>query len=143
MGIRVDRQAAGDGRAGWFQPSRLLTAADEGERHATWLELFFDLVFVVAITELSHQLVVDHSAGAFLRFAALFVPVYVSLIGTRTVTVHRSHRLGASLKLAGAAIILGLIGEESVLPPVAVAAALARVLAAVVFVEHTRLSSSV
>jgi low temperature requirement protein LtrA len=26
------------------------------ERHATWLELFFDLVFVVAIAELAHTL---------------------------------------------------------------------------------------
>src|ERR671935_1012029 len=65
----------------WFQPPRLLTLAEEGERHASWLELFFDLVFVVAITELSHYLVVDHSAGGFLRFAALFVPVYVAWQG--------------------------------------------------------------
>jgi low temperature requirement protein LtrA len=81
MGIRVDQPRTADGRARWFQPPRLLTVADEGERHASWLELFFDVVFVVAITELSHQLVVDHSAGGFLRFAALFVPVYVAWQG--------------------------------------------------------------
>jgi low temperature requirement protein LtrA len=27
------------------------------ERHATWLELFYDLVFVVTISQLSHYLV--------------------------------------------------------------------------------------
>ena len=77
---------------------------------------------------------------ALLGGVALYL---LSLIGTRTVTVHQAHRLGVSLKLAAAAIILGLIAAESALPPVAVAAALATVLAAVVFVEHTRLSSSV
>jgi low temperature requirement protein LtrA len=55
---------------------------DEGEeRRATWLELFFDLVFVVAIAELSHELAVDHSAEGFLRFAGLFVPVWVAWQG--------------------------------------------------------------
>jgi low temperature requirement protein LtrA len=69
-------------RSRWLVPPRLRTATDRHEeRHATWLELFFDLVFVVAITELSHALVVDHSAAGFLRFAALFVPVYVAWQG--------------------------------------------------------------
>ncbi len=58
------------------------TVGDESEeRRATWLELFFDLVFVVAITQLSQALVVDHSAAGFLRFAGLFVPVYVAWQG--------------------------------------------------------------
>jgi low temperature requirement protein LtrA len=62
-------------------PPRLRTAADEGDRHASWLELFFDLVFVVAITELAHQLVLDHTLAGFLRFAGLFVPVFVAWQG--------------------------------------------------------------
>ncbi len=90
MGIRVGQRAqrggaavaaGGDRRERWFMTPRLLTAHEVGERRATWLELFFDLVFVVAITELSHELVVDHSTGGFLRFAALFVPVYVAWQG--------------------------------------------------------------
>jgi len=68
-------------REPWFVPPRLLTTQEEGQRHASWLELFFDLVFVVAITQLSHALVVDHSTGGFLRFAALFLPVYVAWQG--------------------------------------------------------------
>ncbi len=78
-GIRVGRQASSESR--WLQPPRLRTLSEEGERHASWLELFFDLVFVVAITELSSQLVIDHSAGGFLRFAALFIPVFVAWQG--------------------------------------------------------------
>lgn len=63
-------------------PPRLRTTGDVAEdRHASWLELFFDLVFVVAVAELAQQLELDHSAGGLLRFAALFVPVYVAWQG--------------------------------------------------------------
>jgi len=68
-------------RGRWLVPPHLLTTHETDDRHASWLELFFDLVFVVAITELSSRLVLDHSAAGFLRFAALFVPVFVAWQG--------------------------------------------------------------
>jgi low temperature requirement protein LtrA len=68
-------------RESWTRPPRLRTAVQEGERHATWLELFFDLIFVVAIAQLSHELVEDHSLAGFARFGALFVPVWVAWQG--------------------------------------------------------------
>lgn len=80
MGIRVERR--GTGRARWLVPPRLRTAPGEAdERHASWRELFFDLVFVVAITVLVRELVADPSTAGFLRFAALFVPVLVAWQG--------------------------------------------------------------
>ncbi len=86
MSFRIGRRAArGDrvapSRQPWIVAPRLLTVGEEGDRHASWLELFFDLVFVVAITELSRELVLHHSPMGFLRFAALFVPVYVAWQG--------------------------------------------------------------
>lgn len=48
----------------------------EGERHATWLELFFDLVFVVAVARLAVVLHDDHDVGGFLTFLGLFVPIW-------------------------------------------------------------------
>jgi low temperature requirement protein LtrA len=73
---------SGKARAPWLVAPRLRTSLDEvDERRATWLELFFDLVFVVAIADLSHQLVVDHSATGFAEFAGLFVPVWVAWQG--------------------------------------------------------------
>ena len=48
---------------------------EEGRR-ATWLELFFDLVFVVAVARLGVLLRHDHSAGGVLVFTGLFVPVW-------------------------------------------------------------------
>ena len=52
-----------------------------GERHATWLELFFDLVFVLAIAELAHYLHDHLTPGGFLGFAFLFVPVWSAWMG--------------------------------------------------------------
>jgi low temperature requirement protein LtrA len=45
-------------------------------RHATWLELFFDLVFVVAVARLAVLLHDDHSITGALRFVGLFVPIW-------------------------------------------------------------------
>jgi low temperature requirement protein LtrA len=67
---------------GWRlrRPPRLRTLED-GPRHASYLELFFDLVFVVAIAQLAHELVVDHSLGGFATFAALYLPVFIAWQG--------------------------------------------------------------
>lgn len=49
-------------------------------RHATWLELFFDLIFVVALGKVTHILAHTHDNhlddGAFLQFAVLFLPFW-------------------------------------------------------------------
>jgi low temperature requirement protein LtrA len=66
------------GAGGTFrlEPPRLRTTADPNEeRHATWFELFFDLVFVAAVSQLGGALARDPSAAVFARFAALFVVV--------------------------------------------------------------------
>jgi low temperature requirement protein LtrA len=49
----------------------------EGGRHATWLELFFDLVFVLAIAELARYFHDHLSVGGFLGFVFLFLPVWL------------------------------------------------------------------
>lgn len=48
-------------------------------RNVTWLELFFDLFFVVAIASLAHQLSADYSK--VLEFVMLFIPVWWIWIG--------------------------------------------------------------
>jgi low temperature requirement protein LtrA len=63
-----------------LRPPRLRTLDDE-VRHASYLELFFDLVFVVAIAQLSHELVLDHSLHGFAVFGALFLPVFIAWQG--------------------------------------------------------------
>ncbi|PZD73201.1 hypothetical protein C1752_02417 [Acaryochloris thomasi RCC1774] len=68
----------------WLQPPRLRVGeGEEGQpRHATWLELFYDLVFVVAVSQLAHKLSDDVSLPGFLSFAVLFIPVWWAWIGT-------------------------------------------------------------
>lgn len=73
-----------------FTPPRLRQAARlaaegaeaaGGERHATWMELFYDLVFVVAVAQLAARLK-HHLGWADLGgFALLAVPVWWSWIG--------------------------------------------------------------
>jgi low temperature requirement protein LtrA len=60
----------------FLDPPRLRTV-EEGfeERHATWLELFFDLVFVVAVAELGQNLTHDPTLHGFLLYVGLFIPV--------------------------------------------------------------------
>jgi low temperature requirement protein LtrA len=67
----------------WLLPPRLRTlpAAEDTQRHASWLELFFDLVFVIAIAQLAQQLVHDHSPAGFTIFAGLFLPVFIAWQG--------------------------------------------------------------
>jgi low temperature requirement protein LtrA len=60
----------------FLDPPRLRTV-EEGfeERHATWLELFFDLVFAVAVVELGENLTHDPTLHGFLPYVGLFIPV--------------------------------------------------------------------
>lgn len=61
---------------------RLLTlSSEEGERHASWLELFFDLVFVLAVAKVAAILVNESNLHGFLKFTALFVPVWWAWVG--------------------------------------------------------------
>ena len=60
----------------WLRPPRLRTDLREaGERHATWYELYFDLVFVAAVSQLATALSREPTLDGFLRFAGLFVPI--------------------------------------------------------------------
>jgi low temperature requirement protein LtrA len=69
-------------RQRWLRPPRLRTLeADQGERHATWLELFFDLVFVISIAEVVHTLEDYRSLADFLGTAGLFVAVWWAWVG--------------------------------------------------------------
>ena len=58
------------------QVGPLGATGDRLERHPSWLELFFDLVFVAAIAALARQLHDDHSVAGLAVFVGLFVPVW-------------------------------------------------------------------
>jgi low temperature requirement protein LtrA len=60
---------------------QVLRDPTEEHRTSTWLELFFDLCFVVAVAALARGLHDDPTLGGILRFLGLFVPVWWAWMG--------------------------------------------------------------
>lgn len=62
----------------WWQRPHMRTDADMAlERKASWLELFWDLIFVAVMAELSHYIVHHyHGFSGILSFIILFVPIW-------------------------------------------------------------------
>jgi low temperature requirement protein LtrA len=60
---------------------QVLRDPNEEHRTSTWLELFFDLCFVVAVAALARGLHDDPTFGGALRFAGFFVPVWWAWMG--------------------------------------------------------------
>ncbi len=111
-------------RREWWQVPKLRTDEEQDlERKVGWLELFFDLYFVVAIAELSHSLAKHVSWAGLGEFIFLFIPVWWIWIGAtyyieRFETEGIEHRLFIFLQMipiAGLAIFAhhGL-GETSI-----------------------------
>jgi low temperature requirement protein LtrA len=130
------------------QAMRNLTAEQRAEERAsTWLELFFDLCFVVAVAALARGLHHDPNLDGMLRFLGLFVPVWWSwMIFTWYATSfdnddvpYRVTLLVAMLSILGLAASVGGIGVD---PAAAVsfvlAYALMRFLVAGLFIRAGR-----
>jgi low temperature requirement protein LtrA len=69
-------------RRPWWQTPQLRNDEEiRRQRKVTWLELFFDLFYVVIITRLSHELAQDVSLFGVAQFAMLFLPVWWAWMG--------------------------------------------------------------
>ncbi len=80
-----------------------MTEQMTSERHATWLELFFDLVVVVAVSQLTHLL--DHPTG--LDLAAFFVLYTAIWLLWTSFTVYAN---AASEQTRTRTMLLGMLG---------------------------------
>jgi low temperature requirement protein LtrA len=65
----------------WQRPQLIVETEGDRERRVSWLELFFDLIFVVVIAELSHYLSAHVSIAGVLGYALLFVAAWWAWIG--------------------------------------------------------------
>ena len=98
----------------WSAPRLRTAEAEAGERHATWLELVYDLVYVVAVAQLAHQLAEHPDRRGVIQFTALFVPIWWAWTG-QTFYANRfdaddlSARLLAALQMAGVALLASSI----------------------------------
>jgi low temperature requirement protein LtrA len=117
------------------------------ERTSTWLELFFDLCFVVAVAALARGLHDEPNLGGMLRFLGLFVPVWWSwMIFTWYATAfdnddvpYRATLFVAMLSILGLAASVGGIGvEPAATVSFVLAYALMRFLVAGLFVRARR-----
>ncbi|GGR05173.1 low temperature requirement protein A [Deinococcus ruber] len=61
-------------RRWWMTPA--LHGPDDTAKRVTWLELFYDLVFVVVISRLAHHLGTHPDVSGLQSFVLLFVPVW-------------------------------------------------------------------
>jgi low temperature requirement protein LtrA len=117
------------------------------ERTSTWLELFFDLCFVVAVAALARGLHHDPNLEGMLRFLGLFVPVWWSwMIFTWYATSfdnddvpYRVTLFVAMLSILGLAASVGRIGvDPSAVVGFVLAYSLMRLLVAGLFVRAGR-----
>lgn len=82
-----------------------------GHAHVSNIELFFDLVFVFAVTQLSHSLIADLSLAGAVQTAILFFAVWWAWIYTTWVTnwldpEHGVNRIVLGL-IMGAGLVMG------------------------------------
>ena len=65
-----------------IQPPRLRTEEGlEAGRRVTWMELFFDLIFVAAVAQVGTHLGDDYSPAGLLRFSLLFLLIWWAWLG--------------------------------------------------------------
>ena len=87
----------------------------DGERHASWLELFFDLVFVLAVSQVARVMSTTMDLPGFVKFAGLFVPVWWAWAGytfyadrfETEETIYRVLMFAGMLTVVGLSLSLG------------------------------------
>jgi low temperature requirement protein LtrA len=87
----------------------------KNERHASWLELFFDLVFVLAVAQVARILAHNTDIPGVLKYTALFVPIWWSWViytfyadrFESTETAYRLFTFAGMLAVAAFALTLG------------------------------------
>ncbi len=67
--------------ARFLTPPKLRSEAGETARKVTWLELFFDLIFVAAVAQVAEPLREHYSLHELVRFAPLFVLIWWAWTG--------------------------------------------------------------
>ncbi len=85
------------------------TVATAERRHASWLELFYDLIYVVAVAFLAARLGRDISLTGFAIFVALFIPVWWSWAGQ---TIFAS-RFGRDTTFQRSLMLLQMVGAAA------------------------------
>lgn len=89
-------------------PANLPSVAHAQGRKATWFELFFDLVFVIAVASLSSRFGEHYTIGGALEFALLFLVLWWLWLG-HTFYATRFDEDRLSQRLIGSAQMLAMV----------------------------------
>lgn len=98
-----------------IRPPRLHSReANLRDRKVSWLELFYDLVFVVAVSQAAGALNSDLSIYGFFKFSILFITIWWAWVGhtfylTRFDTDDLAHRLTGLLQILAVAGLAAFI----------------------------------
>ncbi len=102
-----------------LRPPRLRTLGTAEERKVTWTELFYDLVFVVAVANLGRRLLADPTLAGAVSFTWLFIPLWWAWAGftfyaDRYDTDDLGQRILAVAQMAAIALMAASIsGDET------------------------------
>jgi len=96
--------------SGLFAPPRLTGHGHGEDRRVTWLELFYDLVYVAALIQLGNTLSEDVTPAGFTRFVILFALLWWAWTGVtfyinRFIVDDVPHRLLVYLQMVGIAFM--------------------------------------
>ncbi len=111
------RRTGAAGPSPMRRPPQLRAGGDE-HRHASWLELFFDLVFVAVVFQVGEALAEHHDAAGFFEFVGVFTIVAWSWMcftyfGNRFDTDDVPQRILISLAMLAVAGLGIAVGDAS------------------------------
>jgi low temperature requirement protein LtrA len=104
-------------RSAWWGPPKKFDRPEE-ERKVSWLELFYDLVYVIAISRITHQLALETSLGAFIEYTFLFTLIFWGwLNGSMYHDLHGNEGLRTRLMTLWQMMIIAALAVEIELTP--------------------------
>lgn len=103
-------------RSRWFHIPRFHVPVENHEKRVTWLELFYDLIFVAAFIQLGNGLGHHISIGTILAFISIFVCLWVSWTGFSLFSNRYSvddflHRVMVFVQMFGVAVMAVSVPE--------------------------------
>jgi low temperature requirement protein LtrA len=82
----------------WQIPSLRIDEEKDKHRKVSWLELFFDLFFVVTVSQISHTLAGEMNIDGLRNFVLLFIPMWWVWIGA-TFYIERFETIGIEMRI--------------------------------------------
>jgi len=105
------------GAAAWWGPPKKFDEP-EYDRRVSWLELFYDLVYVIAISRITHHFALHISVPGFLEYASMFILIFWGWVnGSLYHDIHGSQGLRTRLMTLWQMMIIAALAVMIDQPP--------------------------